>query len=228
MSNQVAPWQPIYQQLFLCLLFLCIFSGIPEAVSIDSDDDLLESVYGADVPNSPAAALVHYRNKHCDSNKPSQLFRLSRLDGEKDLRREIFGLYKNPKTVLRATPRVRFDEEDAVGDGPVREFLTQAIKVAEEGFPSSGAGKPIAFFEGEPDHRIPVHDSALRLTGSFKAVGRIIGHSVLHGGPGLTGLSPAIKHYLSHAPDNQEPHPLTLEDIPDIDLRSLITEVSLK
>ena len=115
---------------------------------------------------------------------------------------------------------MRFDEEDAVGDGPVREFLTQAIKVAEEGFPSSGAGKPIAFFEGEPDHRIPVHDSALRLTGSFKAVGRIIGHSVLHGGPGLTGLSPAIKHYLSHAPDNQEPHPLTLEDIPDTNLRS--------
>ena len=59
-------------------------------------------------------------------------------------------------------------------------------------------------------------------------MGRIIGHSVLHGGPGLTELSPAIKHYLSHAPDNQEPHPLTLEDIPDTDLRSLITGVSLK
>ena len=132
-----------------------------------------------------------------------------------------------PKTVMRATPRVRFDGEDAFGEGPVREFRTHAIKIVEEGPPSSSAGKPITFFEGEPDHRIPVHDSALQLTGSFKAVGRIIGHAVLHGGPGLTGLSPAIKHYLSHAPDNQEPHPLTLEDIPYTDLRSLITEVSL-
>lgn len=146
-----------------------------------------------------------------------------RISGER-----FWGRKKKPKTDTRATPRVRFEGEEAVGDGPVWEFLTQAIKVAEELFPSSGAGKPITFFEGEPDHRIPVHDSALRLTGSFKAVGRIIGHSVLHGGPGLTELSPAIKHYLSHAPDNQEPHPLTLEHIPDTDLRSLITEVSLQ
>ena len=100
-------------------LFPCIFSGIQEAVSIDSYDDFLESVYGADVPNSPAAALVHYRKKHCDDNKPSELFRLSRLDREKDLRREIFGLYKNPETVLRSTPRVRFDGEHAVRNGPV-------------------------------------------------------------------------------------------------------------
>lgn len=78
------------QQLYLCFFYF-IFSGIPEAVSTDSDDDLLESEFGADVPNSPADALVHYRNEQCDSNKPSQLFRLSRLDGEKDLKREILG-----------------------------------------------------------------------------------------------------------------------------------------
>jgi len=95
---------------------------------------------------------------------------------------------------MRATPRVRFDGENAVGEGPVQEVLTHAIKVVEEGLPSSSAGKPITFFEGEPDHCTPVHDSALRLTGSFRAEGEIIGHSVLHGGPSLTGLSPAIKH----------------------------------
>ena len=112
---------------------------------------------------------------------------MSPRDGDNDLRRDIFGLYKNPKTVTRATPIVWFDgedDEDAVGEGPIREFLTHAFKVVKEGLPSSSAGKPIAFSEGEPDHCIPVHDSVLRLTQSFKAVGRIIGHSVLYSGPG--------------------------------------------
>lgn len=80
-----------YVNNYISAFFYFIFSGIPEAVSTDSDDDLLESEYGADVPNSPADALVHYRNEQCDCNKPSQLFRLSGLDGEKDLRREILG-----------------------------------------------------------------------------------------------------------------------------------------
>ena len=97
------------------------------------------------------------------------------------------------------------------------------MQVADEGIPStSGRSKPLLFFEGQPDHRLPVHDQSLRLTGTFKALGRIIGHSILHGGPGLYGLSPAIEHVLSSDEESEEPPPLVQEDIADIDLRQMI------
>ena len=101
----------------------------------------------------------------------------------------------------------------------MREFLEMAIGTLEEGIPSTG--KHVVFLEGEMDHRVPVHDQSLRLTGAFKTMGRMIGNSVLHGGPGMFGLSPAVKHYLSTKEDesNMQPPPTTIEDIPEMELR---------
>jgi hypothetical protein len=73
--------------------------------------------------------------------------------------------------------------------------------------------------------RLPVHDQSLRLTGTFKALGRIIGHSILHRGPGLHGLSPAVKHVLSSDEESEEPITLVPEDIPDIDLRQMVNNL---
>lgn len=148
------------------------------------------------------------------------------MDGVSETRRDILGFYKNPNSNLRVKPKVRFEDESAVGSGPVREFLSNAIKIIDEGIPSS-TSKPLVFLEGEKDHRLPVHDQYLRLTGTFKALGKIIGHSVLHGGPGLHGLSPAAKHYISSDKEHSFDDGLnvTLLDVPDIDLRKFITEV---
>ena len=46
---------------------------INHKISVDSDDEMLESVYGPDVLKSPEAALMQYRNEHCGSNKLSCL-----------------------------------------------------------------------------------------------------------------------------------------------------------
>jgi hypothetical protein len=86
------------------------------------------------------------------------------------------------------------------------------------------------FLCGEKDHKIPVHDQTLRQTGAFRAKGRIIGHSVLHGGPFLYGISPAVKHYWTISSSKAddvvaETIPIILEDIPDIDLRCYISQV---
>lgn len=51
----------------------------------------------------------------------------------------------------------------------------------------------------------------------FLMAGRIIGHCFLHGGPPLTGLSPAIVHILSGG--TPETATLEINDCPDIDLR---------
>ena len=167
-------------------------------------------------------ALLQFQ-KLVDEDLPKQRFTVCRVDGKGELGRDIISIYKKPDLKLRAVPKVRFEEEDAVGSGPVREFLVLAMDVVDEGIPScSGQSKPLIFFEGQPDHRLPVHDQSLRLTGAFKALGRIIGHSILHGGPGLYGLSPAVKHVLTIGSESIEPPPIVPEDIVDIDLRQII------
>lgn len=88
------------------------------------------------------------------------------------------------------------------------------LQVADEGIPSSSVkSKRLSFFDGQPDHILPEHDQSLWLTGTFKAVARIIGHSILHSGP---GLSRAVKHVFSSDEECGEPPTLVPEDIPDI------------
>lgn len=45
---------------------------------------------------------------------------MCRVDGESELRRDIMGIYKKPDLQLKSNPKVRFEEEDAVGSGPIR------------------------------------------------------------------------------------------------------------
>ena len=74
-----------------------------------------------------------------------------------------------------------------------------------------------------------MHNPSLRNTGSFRAVGRILAHSFLHGGPGIHGLSKAaVKHYFASEKKqdlSSDPPPLGLQDLPDFDLRMLLKEV---
>lgn len=194
----------------------------------DSDEELPTYTHTVDLEgladvSTPASALRHFQQDIIEEGGPSQRFTVCRLDGLCDLRKDIMGIYKNPNTNLRVKPKVRFEEEDGVGSGPIREFLSNVIKVVDDGIPSGN--KPLIFLEGEKDHRLPIHDQSLRLIGTFKAIGRMIGHSILHGGPGLTGLSPAAIHYLTTEREGQQPPPLAIEDIADIELRQLITEV---
>ena len=132
-------------------------------------------------------------------------------------------IIKNPALNLRAVPRVRFEDEDGVGSGPVREFLTSALKVVDEGIPSRS--KPLIFLEGEQDHRLPIYDRSLRLSGAFKAVGRILGHSALHGGSSFCGLSAAVVHYWTLGKETEVPPPISVRDLPDLELRELISQV---
>ena len=176
-------------------------------------------------PTSPRDALKQFVQENIDEERPTQHLCVGRMDRISEMRRDILGIYKNPKTKLKVTPKVRFEDEAAVGSGLIREFLSKAMKIIE-GIPSS-TSKPLLFLEGEKDHLLPVHDQTLCLTGAFKSCGRIIGHSILHGGPGLYGLSPAAKHYTTCSKEENiedELH-ITLLDVPDVDLRVLITEV---
>ena len=152
-------------------------------------------------------------------------------NGIDELKKDILSHYKDSQCKLKAKPRVRFEGEEGVGSGPIREFLLCTMLIPQDGI--GGIRKPVIFFEGEQDHLIPIHDQTLRCTGSFKAFGRIIGHSFIHGGPVLYGLSPAIKRYwaLTAKAGDEDPDfetltaSISISDLPDVDLRQHILQV---
>ena len=53
----------------------------------------------------------------------------------------------------------------------------------------------------------------------------MIGHSILHGGPGIYGLSPAVVHYLAVDNLKENPPSYSLLDVADVDLRGIIGQV---
>jgi hypothetical protein len=211
----------------LFILLLDVINVDDEWSNNVNDDQLLRSPF-EDVTeiDSPKAALELFRKGNIIQDKPQQRIFVSRLDGIDELEKEVIGVYKNPKTNLRVGVKVRFEEEDAVGSGPVREYLSIAMNILDEGVSSSGS-KKILFFEGQKDHRVPVHNQSLRLTGMFKALGKMLRHSILHGGPGLHGVSPVVKCYMATDRSAAETQslPLTLEDLPDLELRNMIATV---
>lgn len=80
-------------------------------------------------------------------------------------------------------------------------------------------------FEGQPDHLIPSTSQVLVQNEMFVVAGRMIGHSFLHGGPRLNGISPAVVHVLLG--DEPQTATITLEDVADMDVRETIRPVSL-
>lgn len=227
----------IFYSLIFWLISNCFLLETPTTVDLledTCDDDLPGpfiniSTINNEVPDTstPAACLKQFQLENIyNDNHPQRIF-LSRMDGVNELKNDIISLYKSPSTSLRVVPRVRFEDESAVGSGPIREFLSLAMKILEEGIDDPATSKATLFFECEEDHRIPVHNQCLRLTGMFRTLGRILGHSLLHGGQGMYGISPAVKEYLASDVNSIDIQtlPVTIEDLPDIDLRNVLLEV---
>ena len=201
----------------------------------DDDDDLPETII---IPSEDSQTLNRsnydlktFRENNLDQTLPRQYFRISRQEGSEELKRDILGCYKQPSYKLKARMCVRFEGEDGTGNGPIREFLLSAMTIPDEGIGTNE--KPLVFFEGENDHKLPIHDQSIRCTGAYKAIGRIIGHSVLHGGPFIYGISPAVKQYWCVTASKNitdkdvaiQTLPIVQEDVPDLELRSLISQV---
>ncbi|KAL0152615.1 hypothetical protein M9458_052338, partial [Cirrhinus mrigala] len=75
-------------------------------------------------------------------------------------------------------------------------------------------------FEGEQDHLVPCCSQTLLDSDLFVVAGRMIGHSFLHGGPVLPGISSAIIHVLVGG--DIETAEIHLKDCPDLDHRHII------
>jgi len=85
----------------------------------------------------------------------------------------------------------------------------------------------IPLFEGQQDHFLPSTDSRLLRTGVFKIVGKFMAHAAIHCGIGFIGLSLAACEYLTtHTTDSDTPFTLTVEDVPDDNMRACLTKVT--
>lgn len=78
-------------------------------------------------------------------------------------------------------------------------------------------------FEGEQDHQMPSTFLILLESDFFVVAGRMIGHSFLHDGPCLSGLSPAILHVLFGG--SPEEATIDIKDCADLHIREIINLV---
>ncbi|XP_076839853.1 uncharacterized protein LOC143484809 isoform X2 [Brachyhypopomus gauderio] len=109
----------------------------------------------------------------------------------------------------------------AVGEGVTRYFFSAIIQRLKAGFSINlGHIERTCLFEGEPGHLVPLSSQFLIEGDMFLVAGRMLGHSFLHGGPRLPGLSRAIVRVLRG--DSPETATVQIEDCPDHDIREII------
>ena len=137
----------------------------------------------------------------------------------RSLLQQLMKTYKDPKLNIQKSPDIHFEGELAAdAGGPTKEYFYSAIESLFKVDPIFGA----SLFTGERGHYIPVMNMDAISSGCFKMVGKLLAHSVLHGGPGLPGLAPAVTKYLVSGSVTDAADLVTVADIPDIDLRCLI------
>ena len=114
--------------------------------------------------------------------------------------RELCRIYKNNSGKLSRPPVVYFvsssgedeeyEEEPADVGGPLKEFLTLATQTVL-------SSTDPQLFEGDDDHKLPLHSQQLVLHGYFRMVGEIMAHAIIHGQVWITGLAKPVKEFLS-------------------------------
>ena len=145
---------------------------------------------------------------------------------EEDLFQQVTLTYKRATIVdLKRKPNVRFEaggtkEMGADAGGPTREFMHLAMNSLVE--PKDGGS---LLFTGEVDHLIPVHNWDLLDDGAFITAGKVVAHSILHGGQGFVGMSPAVLTYIETLDLDKTLINTTIEDIPDVDVRETISSI---
>lgn len=69
-------------------------------------------------------------------------------------------IYQKPNPSFCSSARLRFDNERALGDRPVREFFSLLMGMVQNGFPLEES-KLTLVFEGQIDHKVPVPNAIL-------------------------------------------------------------------
>ncbi len=93
-------------------------------------------------------------------------------------------------------------------------------------FPSENAAKTL-FFHGLEDHYVPSVSQAIVDGDLFQVVGRMIGHSFIHGGPLYAVMSWSFFPLLSGNKHSEQITAVGKDDCPDMDVVEIVTRVSV-
>lgn len=118
-------------------------------------------------------------------------------------------------------PEVTFEngEEGMDADGPKREYFYILLDRSIRGEGS------IQLFEGDINHKIPVHNECHLDSELYLYAGKVIAHSILHNGGPVIGLSPAYVHFLITNDIAEAYSVVTDQDFPDFELRHIIQQI---
>lgn len=168
-----------------------------------------------------ASALFCRNLRRQHSNEKPLHFYLDLKESPEDQDRAILSFYKAKGVNWAAPLKCILQGDAAIGDGVNRHLLSMAIEKLRTGFSLNfGIADVTLLFEGEQDHLVPCCSQTLLDSDLFVVAGRMIGHSFLHGGPLLSGISSAIIHVLMGG--SIETAEIKLEDCPDFDQRHTI------
>lgn len=101
-----------------------------------SDEELLQPTFGVDRSKDP---IFIYRQQTLNENAPPMRTYVNRMNEE--FMADVLAIYKKPNPELNSTLRVKFENEVAVGEGPVREFFSTLMGFLHDGFPLDGADR---------------------------------------------------------------------------------------
>ncbi|XP_074519367.1 uncharacterized protein LOC141785115 [Halichoeres trimaculatus] len=170
----------------------------------------------------PTEASVKFKeeilNQHATAKPLSLVMDLRESAEERE--RAILSFYKMAHVDWASPLTCTLKGDPATGDGVTRHFFATTIAKLQFGFDIRFTPGGTLLFEGEKDHLIPSTSHFLLESDFFVVAGRMIGHSFLHGGPGLGGLSPAILHVLFGG--SPEEATIEIKDCADIDIRETI------
>lgn len=183
------------------------------------DMDIIISMLG-EVDTSQEICIETWQAKMKQIGK--QRIQVDRI--EKDFMQQAIAQYKKGINLYRK-PHVEFTNEVGQDEGALTiEFFTLII----DGL--LGEVEPgTCLFEGEVGYLVPT--IARTAQDYFRIAGRIIGHSLLHANRGIPFISRAILHCLVHMTTSSglpkdNPVPITIEDVPDTEVRMKIKKVS--
>jgi hypothetical protein len=169
-------------------------------------------------------SLADFRSRKVEEG-PQQVIEVDRLiTGDKLT--GVLRVYKSRTLSLTRKPMVIFTNEPGQDVGAVAlEYFAWGMEILQE---SKFDNMPL--FEGEKGHLLPCANRCLLVQGIFEIVGKFIAHSILHGGPGMTGVSSAVSAVVTGQSIEQlrnDPPVMSVRDLPDAALQILVNKVSI-
>ncbi|KAI7809630.1 hypothetical protein IRJ41_013314 [Triplophysa rosa] len=179
--------------------------------------------WGNEMDPQKACNLFREELLHSNSEQPSLTLIINQFDSVDEQDSTLISFYKMNYASWAAPLKCRLRGDAAVGTGVNCHVLSMVMQKLKTGFMLHLGSFAATLFEGEKDHLVPSASAVLRDSNLFQMAGRMIGHSFLHGGPCLSGLSVPVVILLTAGTIDSAALALTLQDCPDMDHRETIS-----